>query len=285
MQVQEALGVEAGVAAEPIRRRHLDAVEPQAVGAERAQSEVALGVASTVSPARRALDDEGAQARRLLAVARDHQEVAGAIGQRNQSLLAGEHPGVLAAHRLGAELARIEDRPRLDPRQRGAVELVAGERRQVLLLLRVGALLDDRLDEQRRRQRRHRQRRVAVGELFEDERVHHRRVLLAGAAVIGGDHGRGETELPELLEQIVVGARRLVAVARDRTDDVARELAHGVAGDLLLFGGCERDQERLPCSEAESDPPRLPGARSVPRPSGQSALPTTGEPGTRRSRD
>ena len=82
---------------------------------------------------------------------------------------------------------------------------------------------------------RDRDRRVDPRQLLDRERVRDR--VAAGAAVFLGQRQAHHTELAELRHELVREARLAVELLGDRSDLLARELAHRVADELLLM--CE----------------------------------------------
>ena len=87
------------------------------------------------------------------------------------------------------------------------------------------------------RRERDRDRGVDARQLLDDDCVRDR--VRARAAVLLGDRHPHQPELGELRDEVVGEALLAVELGRDRSDAVARELAHGLANELLLLGEVE----------------------------------------------
>ena len=103
------------------------------------------------------------------------------------------------------------------------------------------------------RRDRDRDRRVDPRQLLDDDRVRDR--VGAGAAVLLGDRHPHQAELGELRDELVGEALLAVELGRDGRDALARELAHGLADELLLLGEVEVQAARRDASSAMSRTP------------------------------
>ena len=118
----------------------------------------------------------------------------------DEELLPVEHPVVALLVGRALDAGRVAARRGLGDRVRGE-EPVAGHAAEVLLLLLLGAGDEQRRGGQGRRGHRRLDAGAAVGELLDDEGV----VELADAraAVLLGDDGRDDPELPRLLVDVL----------------------------------------------------------------------------------
>src|SRR5256885_712156 len=118
--------------------------------------------------------------------------------------------------------------------------LAARELRQVLLLLRVAAVVEDRVDGERDMRAEHHARRGARPiDFLDDQRVRHG--VEAGASVFLRNVRAHEAERPHLAQQLRWDLALLVDLRRARKDFVGRAVARCALGELLLLG--EREVE------------------------------------------
>ena len=103
------------------------------------------------------------------------------------------------------------------------------------------------------RRERDRDRGVDPRQLLDDDRVRDR--VGAGAAVLLRDRHPHQAELGELRDELVGEALLAVELGRDRRHALARERAHGVADELLLFGEVEVQAASCDASSAMSRTP------------------------------
>ena len=211
-------------------------------GRQRAQAELLLGLGDREARGVARHDERVEPA----VVARDHEEVARAVGERHEALRAREHEAL--ALRLGerARQQRLERGAGLDPGQRRRVEALAAEQRQERLA--AARRCPDRSPRSRTRPARAPRRRAS------------RRPRRAPRATIAFVIGERASPAPPYASGIAVDTspsvctwsrklvghlRRLVALARDRADRLLGELVHRVARELLLLRRFERDHESL----------------------------------------
>ena len=170
--------------------------------------------------------------------------------QRHERLLAVELPAAVVAHRARAWTHRVEERPRLEDRERRRHEAIAEERREKARLLRAGAPLDDRLHGRQRREDRRGQAHVAARELLGDEGVGHRGPLGRHAAELLRDRQPREAEGVALLQDLVGRRRRVVCRARRGPQRLVGEAAHRVAHERLVLGRASGRRARRPVDGA-----------------------------------
>ena len=216
-------------------RRHAAAVERDLRGVGSALPGLVLDPGDD-EPGRGRVDDERADA--LLAGRavgdREHDRDVGVAARGDELLDAREH--VVAVARLGAGRDRAGVRADLRFGEAEAAELPArGERTQVLRLLLVGAEGENRAAHHRVLHGDDRRRRaVARGDLL--EREGERDVVGAGAAPGLRDHHAEGAELAQRGQLLAREVMLAIPARRVGREPLAREGAHRVADQSLLFG-------------------------------------------------
>jgi hypothetical protein len=117
---------------------------------------------------------------------------------------------------------------------RGEAGFVPGIEGQPFTLLRIRALFRDRLGETERAGERDCDRAVAVGEFFEQKRVHDGGLFQRGRARLGG--GLHQAETPGRSQNGLRKSRRLVGAARGGREFGPREFGDRGARNLLFLG-------------------------------------------------
>jgi hypothetical protein len=120
----------------------------------------------------------------------------------DKRLGAVEHPVGAVAARLGLQLQRVEQRPRLEQRQRRRGNVLAAEGRQVGRLLLGGAPVADRRGDGAGGEDGIGDTHVAVGERLGDQGAGRSRLLVHDAAELLGDAEHVDSQLVRLREQL-----------------------------------------------------------------------------------
>ena len=230
------------VGADTVGRRHAHAVEAHRVRVERFDAHVLLALADGEAAGLR-LDHEGRDA---VGGRRIHEDGLGVARERDEALLAADDP--VAALPLGArrERRRVEVPARFDERRRRRREFRTREGWQPVRLLLLGADDDERDGEEPRREQVESEGQIAVGELLEQDGTRHRRPRVAVATLCLRNHTLHEAELPAASDDLVRDAVGLVGLARLRAEDLAGEIRHGLADEVLFVGGFEAHHGRVP---------------------------------------
>jgi hypothetical protein len=211
------------------------AVERELGRRQRLDAHVALGRGREPLRLARHHEETGA----VVGLRRD-QHLFAAVEPRHQALAALEHEARAVAPRARRRTQRVGAVVRLDERQRAGAEARAAERRQPALALGVAAEVGDREGLERGRQDRRGDGEVAPGELLGHQHGGQRAARAAAAEALV-DAARHQAERVRLLQQLGGQLRGLVAVARARSQLVAREAAHRLDDELLLLTGLEVD--------------------------------------------
>ncbi len=171
---------------------------------------------------------------RLLVGAGEDDVGLGVAAVGDEDLVAVQNPLVAVEHRRGAGAAGIRAGHRFGQAE-GAELAPLGQRRQVGLLLLLGAELVDRVGAQRDvRRERDAGRGAHAGELLDDDGV--AEIIGPGATVLFGEDHPGQTQLAELVEhQIPVEALLLVALLRRGRQLGFGEAAHHLPHHLLFI--------------------------------------------------
>jgi hypothetical protein len=173
-----ALGVRRAVGlAEDRLGRNRGALQDQS--GERGGADAHGGVALDAQALGGRLDEEQ---RRLLVEEGAHDEQLRGRAPGDQGLDPVEPVAVSGSGGRGGRCKDVVQDGRLHQRQRRGRDVVAGERRQVGLLLLVGAPQTDRGGDGAGREGRHGEPHVALGECLGDQRAGHRRAFLGDAA-------------------------------------------------------------------------------------------------------
>ncbi len=181
------------------------------------------------------LDDEERRAD-ALGLGGDEEELA-LGGAGDQRLGAVEHPVVAVAPRRRLQLQRVEQRPRLEDRQRRRGDVLAGEGGQVGRLLLGRAPEPDRGGDRAGGEGRVGDPHVAVGERLADQHAGRRRAFFHHPAELGRDAEHRDAELGRLGEDL---GRRLALVVGGfgrRADLLLGERAARLLEHLLLVVG------------------------------------------------
>ena len=191
------------------------------------------------NPLKRALDDERAQAGRILLpllvriAPRNHEKRVGHVGQRDPHLLAVQHIAIAALLRRRLDAARVASRRRLG-------EAVGGDQRalrlrnEILLFLRFGSPRQQRQAVERDVHRQDdAQRRVRVLELF--ARDAEADVVHARAAVLRRHADAEQPELGHLRQQAAIERVLAIELLDARRNLPRRPLARRLLDEPMLF--------------------------------------------------
>ena len=96
-------------------------------------------------------------------------------------------------------------------------------------------------------------RRVDAGQLLDRDGI--RESVAAAAFVLLRNRDAHEPQLGKLGDDVVGKAMLAVELLRDRRDAPLREIAHGAAEQLVLFGKIEIHEERRPASSVSNRTP------------------------------
>ena len=182
------------------------------------------------------VDDEGADAlaARLLVGSEvgEREVVARDVEEADPHLRAADHVVVAVPPAGGVHVGDVGARPGLGHARPGE-DLTAGERREVALLLLLGAVDEDRVADEAARKGERAGDDVAVPrDLLHQGGV--RDVVETGAAVLDRDDAAGEAERAGLLDELLREALRLVVLGHARGDLALRPVPREL-DQLALF--------------------------------------------------
>ncbi len=159
---------------------------------------------------------------------------AGALAVGDELLVARQHPAVIGRTGACAQVVGLRAGLRLGQAER-TDQLAAGQRRQIAILLRFGAVVQDRAAADRAvHAHQRRASRAAGGDLLDRQRVGD--VVRIGAApLLGHDHAE-QAERAHLGDDLVGQLSAAVPLRGVRLQTFLGEGARGVADHSLLLG-------------------------------------------------
>ena len=202
------------------------------------------GSASTERPA--APDSTRTSTLRVRRGGAPDDEELGVGAARHHRLHAVEDEAVAVAGGGGLRGERVEQRSRLGERERRGRDVVAGEGREVGLLLLVGAPGGDRGGDGARGEVGDGQPEVALGQRLGHQRAGHHRALLGDAAERLGHAEQRQPDLVRGLEHLVGGGAGDVRVGGGRAQHLGGELGDHVDEHLLVLGRREVEDAARP---------------------------------------